>query len=413
MSLLKVNTIQHGSISSGGIELAADGSVKVGGIQAPSGGGYGRRNLLINGDFKIQQRAIENATSQSGYVYGADQWFLKLESSGPILKSEQYVTYDGIVVIAQTNSADIQQTSGQINVFGTAVEGSHFGGLSPNEPTVLSFKFSQAGLTLTNGVSYNLGGAIVNYNTQGSVSSSFPFQCTFTYDSANPNEVHTFEVAVPGKLIESDNYARLGVLFNLGSSSDMEVTPNVNQIWVFTEVVGATSAALRPYVYTQGSNKLWNIFNVQFEKGIKATTFEFVPYEQTLRECQRYFQTIVSPKGISNEVFASGKTIAGAQGSSYIHCMFRLPVRMYDRPSLYVSGENPQSAGDIVMIEDPSSNMVFNVDKYAVNTWLIRSPSYDSFVLSLNYSSTPTTNTIYYLYNTSTTLQLGAEAPLL
>ena len=413
MSLLKVNTIQHGSISSGGIELAADGSVKVGGVQAPSGGGYGRRNLLINGDFKIQQRDPESATSQSGYVYGADQWFLKLESSGPILKSEQYVTYDGIVVVAQTNSADIsQQSSGQINVFGTAVEGSHFGGLSPNEPTVLSFKFSQAGLTLTNGVSYNLGGAIVNYNTQGSVSSSFPFQCTFTYDSANPNEVHTFEVAVPGKLIESDNYARLGVLFNLGSSSDMEVTTPPGT-WVFTEVVGATSAALRPYVYTQGSNKLWNIFNVQFEKGIKATTFEFVPYEQTLRECQRYFQTLVSPKGLNDEVFASGKTITVQQGTSFINCMFKLPVRMYDKPDLYVSGEDTQSAGDIEMRLDPSFTTGLDVVKYASNFWTISHPTNDSFVLRFSYTTSPTTNTIYYLYNMSTTLRLGAEAPLL
>lgn len=412
MSLLKVNTIQHGSISSGGIELAADGSVKVGGIQAPSGGGYGRRNLLINGDFRIDQRVPENATSQSGYVYGADQWFLKLESTSPILKSYRDVSYDGIVVAAQTNSSDnISQTSGQVNVFGTAVEGSHFGGLSLNEPTVLSFKFSQAGLTLTNGASYNLGGAVVHYSTQGNVTWSFPFQFTFTYDSVNPNEVHTFEVAVPGKLIEGDDYARLGVLFNLGSSTDMEVSPTGS--WVQAEVVGATSAALRPYVYSQNNNVLWNFSDVQLEKGVKATTFEYVPYEQTLRECQRYFQTIVSPIYTSNEVFASGKTIAGAQGSSYIHCMFRLPVRMYDRPSLYVSGENPQANGDIVMIEDPSSNMVFNVEKYAVNKWLIRSPSYDSFVLSLNYTSTPTTNTIYYLFNTSTTLRLGAEAPLL
>lgn len=284
MSLLKVNTIQHGSISSGGIELAADGSVKVDSIQTPTSGGYGRRNLLINGDFSVKQRIATyyDATSSTGYTYCADQWFAKIESTGTSVRLEKLSS--GNLRVQGNSSQAAGATGPHRNIFGQALDHSQYEQVNDKsilqEPLVLSFGFEPTS-GLTHGNTYSLGGAILKYNSSNQVTRSFPFKHTFTYNQA----IQLVEAEVP-ITVQDILDDKTVVAFNLGCSDDL-VSSSLNS-WTTNEEYGETSADVKP---TVGNTALMFSY-VQLERGTKATPFEFTAQADALRHCKRYFQVL-------------------------------------------------------------------------------------------------------------------------
>lgn len=285
MSLLKVNTIQHGSISSGGIELAADGSVKVDSIQTPTSGGYGRRNLLINGDFSVKQRIATyyDASPSTGYTYCADQWFAKIESTGTSVRLQKLAT-GNLRVQGNQQSQGAGTTGSHRNIFGQALEHAQYEKVDNKsvleEPLVLSFGFEPTA-GLTNGNTYSLGGAILKYNSSNQVTRSFPFKHTFTYNSSTP--LVEAEVPITFQNILDDKTV---VAFNLGCSDDL-VSSSLNS-WTTNEEYGETSADVKPTV--SGTALIFTY--VQLERGTKATPFEFTAQADALRHCKRYFQVL-------------------------------------------------------------------------------------------------------------------------
>ena len=55
MSTLRVYNIENPSTAAGGIGIATDGSVTVGGLQQPTAGPLSNRNLIINGAMQVWQ----------------------------------------------------------------------------------------------------------------------------------------------------------------------------------------------------------------------------------------------------------------------------------------------------------------------------------------------------------------------
>ena len=76
MSTLKVDAIRHNSATSDAITTASDGTCTARITGMTGGGGLSHRNLIINGDFRIAQRAQSSASN--GYT-SVDRW--KIETS--------------------------------------------------------------------------------------------------------------------------------------------------------------------------------------------------------------------------------------------------------------------------------------------------------------------------------------------
>ena len=75
MSTLRVSSIKNASSATGGLDIAADGSV-TGALPSPN------RNLLYNGAMQVAQRGTSTTGITTENYYTADRWLLAINSLG-------------------------------------------------------------------------------------------------------------------------------------------------------------------------------------------------------------------------------------------------------------------------------------------------------------------------------------------
>ena len=81
MSTLKVDAIRHNSATSDAITTASDGTCTAK-LTSVGGGGLSHRNVIINGDAKVSQRATAKGSITSGGYYAVDRWYVTMDSAG-------------------------------------------------------------------------------------------------------------------------------------------------------------------------------------------------------------------------------------------------------------------------------------------------------------------------------------------
>ena len=275
------------------------------------------RNRIINGDMRIFQRAT--SVTSSGYYVDRWQYVGSQASKGTANQSSTAPT--GFINSSIfTSSSAYSIGSGDYFCVQQYVEGfniSDLGWGTANAKTVtLSFQV-QSSLTGT------FGGAIGN----GGGSRGYPF----TYTISAANTWTTVSVTIAGDTTgtwATNNTTGLVVSFGLGVGSTYTATAGSWQTGNIVSATGATSV-----VGTNGAT--FYITGVQLEVGSSATGFEYVNYQTSLANCQRYFWKMSGNSG-GNATFAAGQVY----NSTDVRAVLTNPVPMRTNTTVSFTGTN-------------------------------------------------------------------------
>jgi hypothetical protein len=261
------------------------------------------KNKIINGDFRINQRALTSNTTDG---FGFDRWKIN-QSGGTTTYSAQTFTAGAAPVAGYeaTNYARLL-TSGQSAAGDYAL-------LSQNIESVRTF----AGQTIT----------ISFWAQAGSGTPNIAVELDQQFGSGGSSRVTTYA----GQVTLSTSWARYSVTVavpsisgkTVGTASDfLSVT-----LWVSA---GSTFNARTGSLGIQ--NNTFNIWGVQAENGSVATAFQTATgtIQGELAACQRYYQRIVDG---TSQWISTGANFS----ASMFETVIRFPVAMRTAPTLVIA----------------------------------------------------------------------------
>ena len=274
MSTLKVDTITKAD-GTGSLSVPAESGTVVT-TASPS---LGRRNLIINGDMRIDQRnAGASVTVNANAVFHAvDRFGAVGQGSDGVFTIQQSTTapagfYNSVVATVTTADASIgsvQEYGMDYQVEGYDVAHLNFG-TADAQTITLSF-WVRSSLTGT------FGGSLRN----SAANRSYPF--SYSISSADTWEQKTVTISgdTSGTWLKN-NMIGMMLFWSLGTGSSLNGTAGAWAGTNYTGVAGQTNL-----IGTNGAT--FYITGVQLEVGSVATPFEHRSYGEELALCQRYF----------------------------------------------------------------------------------------------------------------------------
>jgi hypothetical protein len=238
------------------------------------------KNRIINGAMVIDQRSAGASTTptSSGY-YSCDRWqsylsqsskFSIQQNAGSVTPPVGFPKYLGI-----TSLSAYTVGSGETFSLNQQIEGYNIADLqwgTANAKTVTLSFWVYSSLTGT------FGGAFRNDNGDR----SYPF--TYTISSASTWEQKSITVVgCPNGTWVATNGSGIQLWLGLGVGSTLSGTAGSWASADYRSATGATSV-----VGTNGAT--FYITGVQLEVGSSATGFEYVNYQTSLANCQRYYE---------------------------------------------------------------------------------------------------------------------------
>lgn len=248
----------------------------------------GRKNRIINGDFRISQRNAGSSTTFNGYTI--DRWYCT--SPGAQGATRQRVTdappgFGYSEKVTQPNSVYQNQTTAKTCDMMQIIEADNVAdlnfGTSYAKDVTISFwiKASQAGdwsIALSN-----------NKQNHNFASPKANRTWIDTYTVNHPNTWEYKSVTIPGddggSWERSGNLGGMSLIFDLGSGTDYNGT---TKSWITSHDWTKSGAERLGNV----ANATWQITGVQLEEGTVATPYEYRNYVEELALCQRYFENI-------------------------------------------------------------------------------------------------------------------------
>jgi len=295
------------------------------------------RNLIINGDMKIAQRATGATTITNNSIDYAtvDRWFV-YEYSGGVLTSEQHdmsaadqaTTGQKKAMELNVTTADTSIASGEWCWFAQAVEAQFcqhaLYGTSAAKTLTLSF-YVKSNKTGTYTV-------VLDKND----STRYRLPITYTIDSADTWEKKVIEfsptagstslITGANGAIADDNGVGFFVWWILVAGTDYHGT---NNTWTSSGHY-ATSDQVN---WLDSTSNNFHITGVQLEVGDAATDFEHLPHDVQLQRCRRYLQRIDA----SGTDYGSLGLGAAANATSSVG-VYRLNPNMRSVPTLVTTG---------------------------------------------------------------------------
>ena len=255
------------------------------------------RNIVINGDMRIAQRATSaSSLSSSGYhtldryisvIDGAGAWTQSRSTTAPTdqgfdtsLKMD-CTTADGS--LAATDMLVIQQRfEGQMLQYLKK-------GTSNAESLTASFwvRSNKTGTYIAE---------LLDFDNSRQISQSYTISSADTWEK----KTLTFAGDTTGAF-DNDSGQSLMVAFWLGAGSDF-TSGTLNTSWAAS--TNANRAVGQVNLADSTSNE-WYVTGVQLEVGTSASDFEFLPHDVNLERCRRYCQTLVNT-GQSYEAIGIG-----------------------------------------------------------------------------------------------------------
>ena len=268
------------------------------------------KNILINGDMQVSQRATSVSSITSGGYHACDRWKEDMTSAGTwtISQSTTVPTGQGF-----TTSLKMDCTTAN-------------GSLSANSELMVQQRLEGQNLQyLKKGTSDAVSTTLsfwVRSNKTGTyicelqdVDNTRQISKSYTISSADTWEKKT--ITFPGDTtgaLDNDNARSLDCSFYLAAGSDLS-SGTLSTTW--TAKTDANRAVGQVNLADSTSNE-WYVTGVQLEAGTTASDFEFLPVDVNLKRCQRYYETNFIFFGI-----VCSDTTARAIG----HCRFMTPKR--------------------------------------------------------------------------------------
>lgn len=282
----------------------------------------GNRNLVINGDFSVDQRNSGAAPVISGPtsppVYTLDRWALNLgQTPGAAVMFQQLSTnttgYIGeYQMVVGPSTADATLAAGDYYRVMHKIEGNMFRG-------------ANWGSTLAKPIT-------VSFDVTG-VNGPFTLPISFANSAGNRRYTTTFVAPTAGTrvtlVIPGDTTGTW--LYDTGIGLEISITLGAGSTF---NSAGLNAWGTSSYGAAGASNFMANTSNAlylkdfQVELGSLATPFERIPYMDQLARCQRYYWKKVAL--INSEKIATGAAFAANQTANVL----RLPVKMRGLPTM-------------------------------------------------------------------------------
>ncbi len=294
---------------------AAELANLIGNINA--GGGGVNRNVIINGNMSVAQRAT-SATGLGGTdgYFTCDRWKLAFNTSGRITSAQDSSAPEGFAnsLKLSTTTADTSIASGEYLFLQQRFEGQNLQafakGTSEAKPFAVSF--------------YVKGNANATYvaelfdgDNSRQVSKAFNVTTDWTRVELS------FPADTTGAL-DDDNATSMNLTIWLHAGSTY-TSGTLNQTWNSNtnanRVVGTSSIL-------DSTSRTFFITGVQLEVGQNPTTFEHEPVERTLEKCHRYFYHL------QESVFSYVSMGLSRTNNMCLGFMIDFPVKMRSKPSL-------------------------------------------------------------------------------
>jgi hypothetical protein len=274
----------NGSLGATTPSTASVTTLTIGTTQLGAGNSSIMKNRIINGAMVVDQRnAGASTTPTSTNTYTLDRWinligasskFSVQQNAGSVTPPLGFTNYYGVTSLSaySIGSSDYEGVGQKIEGYNIADLG--FG--TANAKTVTVSFWVRSSLTGT------FGGSLLN----GAQDRSYPF--TYTISASNTWEQKSVTIAgdTSGTWLTT-NGTGMFLNFNLGTGTTYSGTAGS---WASANYLSATGAT--SVVGTNGAT--FYITGVQIEVGSFATGFEYVNYQTSLANCQRYFQTYVN-----------------------------------------------------------------------------------------------------------------------
>ena len=280
----------------------------------------GVRNLIINGDMKIDQRnagASVDTTSTGNSTYSVDRWayIVSVVSKFTLQQSSDAPTGFNTSLLITSSSAYSSLNTDYLNIR-QMIEGvnfAHLGWGTANAKTI----------TVSFWVKSSLTGSFSGSLQNSAFSRSYPF--TYSISSANTWEKKTITIAgdTTGTWLTTNGIGcRLN--FNVGTGSDYLGTADS---WSSSNLRGVTGTT----ALTATNGATLYITGVQLEVGDTATPFEHRPYDMELARCLRYCWQHTAEDNY--EIYA----VSACYSTSNSYAAYKYPVKMRASPTVSFS----------------------------------------------------------------------------
>ena len=286
------------------------------------------RNIIINGDMSIAQRATSVTgvgDGDSGY-HTVDRFkFVESGSPSTVFTQSQSTDVPTGQGFAKSLKMDVTTADASLGAddaiyINTSVEGQ-------NLQYIKKGTSSAESLTLSFWVKSNITGTyifeIIDRDNDRAISKSY------TISSANTWEKKT--ITYPGDTtgaLDNDNARSFELIYWLGAGANFS-SGTLQTSWGSRTT--ANDAVGQVNIGDNTSNE-WYVTGVQLEAGEVASDFEFLPVDVNLQRCLRYFF-----KWVSEHVYANitiGKVISGKNGRG----VYQNKVQFRSSPSLSADG---------------------------------------------------------------------------
>ena len=314
--------------TSGGILGAGDASIM--------------KNRIINGAMVIDQRNAGASVTPTYNSYGLDRWSFPVSQNSKFTAQQSSTAPTGFVnSMVITSSSAYSVTSSDYFGLQQKIEGYNIADLgwgTANAKTITISFWVQSSLTGT------FGGAIVNYNG----SRNYPF--TYTISSANTWTQASVTISgdTSGTWLTTTGIG-INVIFGLGAGSSWSGTAGA---WTGTQAFSATGAT--SVVGTNGAT--FYITGVQLEVGSSATGFEYVNYQTSLANCQRYYVKMANNSSTTSATFAGGNIV----NTTDARVSTTFPVTMRTSPTI--------NYGNIRLFDGGSASAVTSIAQSQATT---------------------------------------------
>ena len=331
--------------------------------------GAGRRNLIINGDFKVSQRGTSVAASTGGGYTVCDRWNL-FDNSGSvnIAQSSTVPTTTGFANSLQfTVNSTGTLTSTSIFTPNQQIEGFNsvqlLWGTSNAKPITVSF-WCRSSVTGTYGIFVRNSAADRYYTT--------------TFNIASIDTWQYVTATIPGDISGTWIGATNGIGLTVG------ITLRAGSSRVGTSGVWSSSAT-----YSSSSQVDWHgvssatfyITGVQLEAGKVATPFEYRSIGEELALCQRYY-------------YAS---------ANHHHVLFK---NSYWESSTFYFPETMRAAPSVSLTGSPGT---LHLRLLNGNSDIGNTPVYSTFTDGFHLTSSTTNNDTFYNWILNGTITASAE----
>ena len=332
------------------------------------------KNLVINGDMRIFQRATSATTSTS--TYDTVDRFLLYESSDGAMTSEK----EDLSVADQATTG--QRTALEMNV--TTADGTiaanQFAAIyhrieAQNLQHLLYGTSAAKNLTLSFYVKSNKTGTYcISFNKNDSTEYFIPIE--YTISSANtwekkvivlsPTAGSTSVITASGGAIADDNGVGLQITFGLAWGSNYHGT---NNTWT-TSAHLATSNQVN---WLDSTDNNFFLTGVQLEVGDQATDFEHLPHDVQLQRCSRYYHPL-SYGLLSSAPVMFGLAFGGLDGSNVgsdnVMFPYNFPVPMRDAPTVTVGSAGSGTGSASTQYISEYGCQLYYTSNGASNVWL-------------------------------------------